>query len=103
MCTRVCKDFKIRNFGEYHDFYVKSHTLLLDDVFEKFRNMCPKIYDLDPTCFLTATGLAWQAALKKSKVILDLLTDVDMLLIIEKGIRGGTCLSINMQKLITII
>ena len=91
---RVCKDFEIKNLGEYHDLYVQSDTLLLADVFENFRNMCLKIYELDPAKFLSAPGLAWQAALKKTKVKLDLLTDIDMLLMVEKGIRGGICHSI---------
>ena len=91
---RVCKDFEIKNLGEYHDLYVQSNTLLLADVFENFRNMCLKIYELDPAKFLSAPGLAWQAALKKTKVKLDLLTDIDMLLMVEKGIRGGICHSI---------
>ena len=56
--------------------------------------MCLKIYELDPAKFLSAPGLAWQAALKKIKVKLDLLTDITMLLMIEKGIRGGICHSI---------
>ena len=43
---RVCNDFEIKNVGEYHDSYVQSDTLLLADVFENFRNMCPKIYKL---------------------------------------------------------
>ena len=74
--------------------YVQSNTLLLTHVFGNFRNICLKMYELDPTRFLTALGLAWQAALKKTKVNLDLLTDLDMLLMIEKGIRGGICNSI---------
>ena len=41
---RVCKNFEIKNVGEYHDLYVQSDTLLLGDVFESFRNMCLKIY-----------------------------------------------------------
>ena len=90
----VCKDFEIKNLGEYHDLYVQSNTLLLADVFENFRNMCLEIYELDPAKFLSAPGLAWQAALKKTKVKLDLLTDIDMLLMVEKGIRGGICHSI---------
>ena len=53
-----------------------------------------KIYDLDSACFLTASGLAWQAALKKTKVKLDFLTDINILLMVEKGIRGGMCYSI---------
>ena len=64
------------------------------DVFENFWNMCPKINELDPAFFLAAPCLAWQAALKKTKVKLDLLTDVDVLLMVEKGIRGGICHSI---------
>ena len=61
---RVCKGFEIKNLGEYHDLYVQSDTLLLADVFENFRNMCLEMYELDPTRFLTATGLALQAALR---------------------------------------
>ena len=55
---RVCKDFKIKDFGEYHEFYVQSDTLLLADVFTNFRNMCLKIYGLNPSPFLSAPGLA---------------------------------------------
>ena len=71
--------------------YVQSDTLLLADVFENFRNMCLEIYGLDPVYFVSASGLAWQACLKKTEVKLELLTDYDMLLMIEKGIRGGIC------------
>ena len=81
---RVCKDFEIKNLGEYHDLFVQSDTLLLADVFENFRSMCIEIYKLHPAKFLSAPGLAWQAALKKTKVKLDLLTDIDMLLMVEK-------------------
>ena len=78
-----------KNLGDYHDLYVQSDTLLLADVFGNFRNVCIKVYDLDPDHFLSAPGLAWQARLKKTEVRLELLTDVDMLLMVEKGIRGG--------------
>ena len=61
------------------------------DVFENFRGKCIEIYELDPAHFLSATGLAWQACLKKTKLKLELLTDIDMLLIVEKGIRGEIC------------
>ena len=91
---KTCKDFEIENLGEYHHLYVQSDTLLLADVFENFRNMCLEIYKLDPAKFLSAPGLALQGALKKTKVKLDLLTDIDMLLMVEKGIRGGICHSI---------
>ena len=61
---------------------------MLADVFENFRSMCINIYEINPAKLLPAPGLAWQAALKKTKVKLDLLTDIDMLLMVEKGIRG---------------
>ena len=54
------------NLDDYHDLYVQSDTLLLADVFENFRNMCIKVYELDPAHFLSVPGLAWQACLKKS-------------------------------------
>ena len=88
---RVYKDFKIGNVGDYHDLYVQRATLLLTYVFENFWNMYLKIYELDPAYFPSATGLAWQTALKKAKVKLDLLTDIDMFLKVEKGIRGEIC------------
>ena len=65
------------------------------DVFKNFRKMCLEIYDLDPAKFLSAPGLAWQAAFKKTEVKLELLTDIDMLLLVEKGIRGGLCTTIH--------
>ena len=64
---------------------------MLANVFENFRNICLDIYGLDPVYFVSAPGLACQACLKKTEVKLELLTDYDMLLMIEKGIRGGIC------------
>ena len=90
---RVYKNIKIKNL-EYHDLYVQGNTLLLADVFENFRNICLEIYKVDPAKFLSARGLTWQAALKKTDVKLDLLTDIDMLLMVEKGMREGICHSI---------
>ena len=84
-----------KNLGDYHDLYVQSDTLLLADVFENFRNMCIKVYWIDPAHFLSAPGLAWQASSKKTEVKLELLSDVDMLLMVEKGIRGGICHAIH--------
>ena len=72
-------------------YHVQSDTLLLAEVFEKFRNMCIKVYKLDLAHFLYAPGLAWQACLKKTEIKLELLTDADMLLMVEQVIRGGIC------------
>ena len=92
---RVFKNLNNKNLGDYHDLYVQSNTLLLADVFERFRNKCIEIYELDPAHFLPTPGLAWQACLKKTEVRLELLTDVDMLLMVEEAIRGGICHAIH--------
>ena len=92
---KVWKVFKIKSLGEYHDLYVQSDTLLLADVFENFRYKCIEICELDPPHCLSVPGLVWQAYLKKARVELELLTDIDMLLMTEKGIRGGVCLAIR--------
>ena len=57
--------------------------------------MCIKVYELDAAHSLSAPRLAWQACLKKTGVELGLLTDVDMLLMVEKGIRGEICHAIH--------
>ena len=93
--NNVFKIFKLKNLEEYHDLYVQSDTLLLADVFENFRNKCLEAYELDPAHFLSLSGLAWQACLKKTNIELELLTDYDMLLMVEEGIRGGICHSIH--------
>ena len=87
----------MKNLDEYHDLHVQSDILFLVDVFENFRNKCIGIYELDPAHFLSEPGLAWQACLKKTEVELELLTDIDMLVILEKGIRVGICHAIHMQ------
>ena len=73
--------------GNYRDLYVKSDTLLLAEIFENFRNLCLKEHEHDPAHFLSAPGLAWQACLKRTEVKLELLTDNEMLLIIEKELE----------------
>ena len=93
--NNMFKGFKLDNSGDCHDLYVKGDTLLLADVFENFRDMCIKEYELDPAHFLSLPGLAWQACLKKTNIELELLTDYDMLLMVEEGIRGGICHSIH--------
>ena len=84
----VCKDFERKNLRKYHDLYVQSNTILLADVFENLRNMRLKVYKLNRAKFLSAPGLAWQVALKKTIVKLDLLTNINMLLMLEKSIWG---------------
>ena len=87
---KVWDVFEVKKLGEYHDLYVQSDILLLADVHENFRNMCLDIYELDPVYLVSAPGLAWQACLKKTAK-LELLTDYDKILMIEKGIRVGIC------------
>ena len=93
--NNVFKRFKLKNLGEYHDLYIQGDTLFLTDVFENFRNMCIEVHELDPAHFLSLPGLAWQAFLKETKIKLELLTDYDMLLMVEEGMRGGICHSIH--------
>ena len=93
-CThyqKVFKESKLKNLGDYHDLYVQCDTLLLADIFENFRNKYIETYELDPAHFLSAPGLALQACLGKTGIKLELLTDHDMELMVEKGIRGGMC------------
>ena len=75
--------------------HVQTATSLLANVFEKFRDKYIEIYGIDPSCFYSAPGLAWQACLKKTNVKLEILTDYQMLLMIEVGIRGGMCQSVH--------
>ena len=85
----VWKTFNCKTLQDYHDLYLKSAVLLLADVFENFRKTCLKHYKLDPCHYYTAPGLAWDACLKETKQDLELLKDYDMLMMFEKGIRGG--------------
>lgn len=86
---QVWDRFKLSDLGEYHDLYLKTDVLLLADVFEEFRTMCLASYKLDPVHYYTAPGLAWDAMLKMTGVHLELITDQNMYLMIEQGIRGG--------------
>ena len=92
---KIWEAFEIKNLGEYHDLYTQGDTLLLADVFENFTDKCIEIYELDPAHLLPAAGLAWQACLKKTKVESELLTNIDMLLMVEKGVRGGVFQAIH--------
>ena len=87
--------FKMKTFKDYHKLYNETDVLLLADVFENFRNLCLKIYGLDPVYYFTAPGLAWDACLKMTNINLELLSEPNMLLMFEKGIRGGISIISN--------
>ena len=91
----VWNTFKMKTFKDYHKLYNETDVLLLADVFENFRDLCLKIYGLDPVYYYTAPGLAWDACLKMTNINLELLSDPNMLLMFEKGIRGGISIISN--------
>ena len=92
---KVWHTFKMKTFKDYHELYIETDVLLLADVFENFRDLCLKIYGLDPAYYFTAPGLAWDACLKMTDIDLELLNDPDMFLMFEKGIRGGISMISN--------
>ena len=91
----VWNSFKMKTFKDYHELYNETDVLLLADVFENFRDLCLKIYGLDPAYYFTCPGLAWDACLKMTDIDLELLSDPNMLLMFEKGIRGGISIISN--------
>ena len=86
---QVWSEFQIKDLGYYHDLYLRTDVLLLADVFENFRTICLKDYGLDPCHYYSAPGLSWDALLRMTKINLDLISDLDQQLFIEKGMRGG--------------
>ena len=81
---KVWVTFEMKNLDNYHNLYNRVDVLLLTDVFENFRDICIKNYKLDPAHYYTAPGLAWDAPLKVTKVKLELLLDMDMLLMVKR-------------------
>ena len=79
----------MKSMGDYHDLYLKTDVLLLADVFERFINTCLDYYGLDPCHYFSSPGLGWDAMLKMTKIESDRISDIDMLLFIEKGMRSG--------------
>ena len=86
---RVWKEFRIHNLGDYHNLYLRTDMVLFANMYKAFREMCLEHYKLDPVHFYMAQELAWKACLKHTGIRLELLTDPDMLLMFERGIRGG--------------
>jgi hypothetical protein len=100
---KVYETFECENLLQYHNIYLSSDTLLLADIWENFRDVCMKIYQLDPCYYYTAPGLSWDAFLyhtneewkekHQCEFELELLIDIDMFIFFEKAIRGGLCKS----------
>ena len=89
VCERIWDRFNMKNMGDYHDHYLQKDVLLLADVFEKFISTCLKYYELDPCHYFSAPGLSWDAMLKMTGAELEKISDIDMYLFVEKGLRGG--------------
>ena len=79
----------MENMGDYRNHYLKKYVLLLADVFEKFISTCLRFYKLDPCHYFSSPGLSWDAMLKLTGIELEKISDIDMYLFIEKGLRGG--------------
>ena len=82
---------KCKIFKDYHEIYLQCDVLLLADIFENFRETCHKNHGLDPANYISAPGLAWDAMLLNTKVELDLITDFEIMDMIERQTRGGLC------------
>ena len=92
---KIWKEFGMTTMKDYHNLYLELDVLLLADVFENFREVCMDNYKLDPAWYLTAPGLSWDAMLKSTGIKLDLLTNPDMLMMVEAGTRGGVSMISN--------
>ena len=85
----VWEEFKCKTMEDYHDLYLKSDVLILADVFENFRKTGKECYNLDPAHYFSCPGFAWDAMLNMTDINLELITDIDMYQMVEKGLRGG--------------
>ena len=94
--TKVWKAFECETLGNYHDLYLVTDVLLLADIFENFRKTCIKHYGFEPVHYYTSPGLSWDVLLKITGIKLELFTDCNMYLFIEKGMRGG--ISTELQR-----
>ena len=89
----IYRTFKMKNLGDFTDFYVVMDTLLLADVFENFRNISMRDFGLDPSRYYSLPGYSMDCSLKMTGVKLDLMDDIDQYLFIEQGMRGGVTVS----------
>lgn len=89
LAQKVWDTFEIRTMREYTDIYLKTDVLLLADIFENFRNTSIKLYELDIAHYYTLPGYSWDCMLKFTNVQIELFTDIDHLMFVEKSLRGG--------------
>ena len=93
--NEMWKTFNLKNLGELHDLYMETDTLLLADVFQNYRKIIFRHYELDPIHFYTAPSLSWSAGLKFTNVKLEIPTDIDMLMFFDRGLCGGISMVSN--------
>ena len=85
----VWTTYNCTTLGDYHNLYLRTDVLLLADVFENFRKTAMATYGLDPAHYYTLPGYSWDCLLKCTNIELEQITEPDMYLFIEKGLRGG--------------
>ena len=86
---KAWQELQCKTMGDYHDTYLLADVCLLADVFENYRKTCKKHYALDPTHYISAPGMSWDAFLRFTGIEIDLLSDLSMIQMIEDGLRGG--------------
>ena len=98
LANNIWNVFKLNAMGDYHDLYLKTDVSLLVDVFEKFINTCLSYYKLDPCHYFSGPGLSWDAIPKMTGIELELISDTDIHLFIEKGTRGISYIAKRFSK-----